>query len=183
MRFNALTVGQALMSAFMVISKDATIWHRVGYSFAIVILSIGTIRMVGAVNRALYIHQHHAGWLTDELDILGFGSVWPYYIKISPKDSGAHVFVVACRTVNGLSCVFVLINSLSVSDHANRWLSFPAWLMVIVALLAYAWNELYIFQNIVPSRMSPIVAKNLAEARELARSTRNRENYTSAEKF
>lgn len=169
-RFSALGAGLTLMAIFISISKDASPIKQIVNSLIVPLLASATIRMVGSLNRGLYIFENQANWINNQLGTVGFSSVWPFYLPINSKDSGAHAFVVASRIVNLLSFLYVFINALYfVFTEANSaFLKIANWILIIYSIILYLLSEIYIRAKMNPKKIVAEIAINMVKAREQA---------------
>lgn len=170
MRFSALGAGLTLMAILISVSKNASPMFQITYYLLLPLLSGATIRMVGSINRGMYIFSAHSSWLMRQLGFAGYSVVWPYYVEIAPKDSGAYAFIVASRFVNCLSFIFVFLNTLYsiFADTTDSFLKSANVFTLLYSTVFYITNEIYISRNMNPKNIVGEIDKNLEIARNKA---------------
>ena len=133
------------------------------------LLAGATIRMVGSLNRGAYIFENQANWAITKLGVPGFSAVWPHYLKITTKDSGSHVFLIAARIVNLLSLIYVTTNAyyysfVEVTD--NQFLRSTNIFLIFYSVVFWIINEIYTYRKMNLKKVVPEIAINMDRARK-----------------
>ena len=116
---------------------------------------------------------HRNTQIEEELQVIGHGRIWPFYVGKSPQDSGAHAFATACHLLNIIVSIYISSESILkigriISLGTASLSHFTQVLIDIITIRivfgAFLYNSVFIKKNISTRGFYKLLAHNYEEA-------------------
>lgn len=164
MRLAALGTSLTVISGIVALGKDTVYPNVIGIYSILLLLTFSSIRIISAINRALYTFVYHLHKIEYELEEVGFASVWIRYVEINGKDSqknsANHAFLVATRAINITVTLYIIFDSFF--KLAINWIQI---LLILFALVNWVLNELHIYRLMNPTIFMKPIASGISQAK------------------
>jgi hypothetical protein len=169
MRLGVLGASLTILGLVVSLGKDADYPGIIGIWSILLLVAFSGIRMLGAINRVVFVFGSQMALLEEELGEIGFATCWGVHIKKDVNDSASKAFLVAIRMVNVCVTFLVAASAAAMVMGAQEGGVVRSRLMavfIIAAVIAGIWNEIFIFKQVDPRRFYPRIEKILKETRK-----------------
>jgi hypothetical protein len=167
MRVGILGACLTILGLVVSLGKDATYPSIIGVWTILLLSPAAGIRMLAAVDRAIYIFFSYMATLEAELGEVGFAACWTQYVKKNARYTASKAFRVAMRLMN--LAVSLLVTASAVGTAMTEQRGIHHWIGVgytVTAALSFLYNEFYIGRQLDPSRFIPRIEDDLRKIRE-----------------
>jgi len=167
MRLGVLGACLTILGLVVTLGKDAEYPGVVGIWLVLLAVVFAAVRMLAAVNRAVYVFGLHMASIELELGEIGFAACWAQHVKADVRDTATAAHLVAIRLLNSGITLLVAglasVGSVSAVENLQRW---QLGVVAMVAVLLFIWNEIYIRREFDPRKFLLRIESALRENRD-----------------
>jgi hypothetical protein len=163
MRLVALGAAVTLFGA-LVSTKPTVLLAMVGQLLAIELVSFTGIRIIASLNRGIAVFANHLAWVEKQLGQRGFSTYWSRHLSIKSDDSGSHAFLVATRSLNIGTFVYVCAGLVPLLQGFLD-LKYAYSIGIGAPAVLAGWNEFHIRRRLDPCGFVAELAQALDRAR------------------
>ena len=180
MRLGVLGACLTILGLVISLGKDAEYPGIVGIWVILLLSVFAGVRMLAAIDRAVYIFFSYMATLEADLGEVGFAACWTSYVKEDARDTASVAFRIAMRLINAAVSFLVLASAVAevaiAKGEVHRWLTGA---FAVVAVLSFVWNESYIHQELDPRGFMDRIGNALGSTREALLHSRQSESRPS----
>lgn len=167
MRLGALGSTLTILGLVITFTNKTDILFNIGSNLILLIVVLASIRIIGAINRGLFVFGNHINWIETQYKVKGFSSYWSNYLHKSIKDSGSYAFIISSKVLNFSISGLVILNMIILFNF-NELLNIKnliCFSLTFITIGLYISNEIYIRKQLDPKGFMNRIKHDLERAR------------------